>query len=296
MKKTYILSLCLVFLLSGCSQWNAIMDKMPWQKDEENQSSSDENAVPHDTDDRSNPSSNDKDDGQAGQENEESDSSQGMEEDKLTLESAFFNEIKMVDGKKVIQNPSNIVALVNKQYALPSSYIPADLMRPNVPFPFGDQKIEKSYLRKEAARALEKMFAQAKRENIELFGVSGYRSYKRQQEVFSAEVNRVGEKKAVLAVAIPGFSEHQSGLAMDISSPSVNYDLTESYGNTKEGKWLVANAHRFGFILRYPKGKEQVTGYQYEPWHFRYVGIQAATDIFERNLTLEEYFNVVEKI
>ena len=100
----------------------------------------------------------------------------------------------------------------------------------------------------------------------------------------------------MLVVANPGFSEHQTGLAMDISSLSANRDLTEEFGETIEGKWLKENAHLFGFILRYPKGKESITGYQYEPWHFRYVGEKVAPIIFSKNLTLEEYFKKVEKI
>ena len=82
---------------------------------------------------------------------------------------------------------------------------------------------------------------------------------------------------------------------MDISSKAEGMLLTESFGDAKEGKWLAENAHRFGFILRYPKGKEEITGYQYEPWHFRYIGIEAATIIYEKQLTLDEYFNIVQK-
>jgi D-alanyl-D-alanine carboxypeptidase len=216
--------------------------------------------------------------------------------EQLTLEAAYFNKISEVDGKKVIQNPENIMVLVNKEYGLPDGYAPADLVRPNVAFSFGDQDIEKSYMRKEAATALEKMFTEAANHNLQLFAVSGYRSYERQVQVFNNEVQKVGKEKAVQAVAVPGTSEHQTGLSMDISSGSANSALSEQFGETPEGKWLVENAHKFGFILRYPKGKEGVTGYQYESWHFRYVGVKAAADIYENGLTLEEYFNVVEKI
>ncbi|WP_071394511.1 M15 family metallopeptidase [Bacillus tuaregi] len=214
----------------------------------------------------------------------------------LVLESVFFNEIADVNGKKVIQNPTNRMVLVNKEYALPDGYEPEDLVRPNVAFSFGDQDIEKSYLRKEAAEALEKMFTEGTSNGVHLFAVSGYRSYDRQQQVFTAEVGRVGEELAVQAVAVPGYSEHQTGLSMDISSESASFGLTEQFGETTEGRWLQENAHRFGFILRYPSGKESITGYQYESWHYRYVGVEAATEIFENNLTLEEYFNIVKKI
>ncbi|AYV69883.1 peptidase M15 [Niallia circulans] len=213
-----------------------------------------------------------------------------------TLESVFFNDIKEVDGRKVIQNPTNIVSLVNKEFGLPDGYAPEDLVRPKVEFSFGNQDIEKSYMRKEAAKALEDMFNGAKKSGITLYAVSGYRSYNRQTEVYDAEVSRVGEEKAVQAVAYPGNSEHQTGLAMDISSESADFLLTEGFGETKEGKWLKENAHLYGFILRYPKGKEKITQYKFEPWHFRYVGKKSAKDIYENDWTLEEYFKVVRKI
>lgn len=216
---------------------------------------------------------------------------------RLTLEAGFFNEVREVDGKKVIQNPDNILVLVNKQFSLPSSYEPENLVRPKVNFSFGSEDIEKSYMRKEAAKALEKMFSDAKKEaNLDLFAVSGYRSFKRQQEVFNAQVASVGEKKAIQVVAFPGQSEHQTGLTMDISSQSADFLLEESFEKTAEGKWLRENAHRYGFIMRYPKGKEAITGYDYEPWHFRYVGKEAATIIYEEGWTLEEYFDIVEKV
>ncbi|UII54463.1 M15 family metallopeptidase [Cytobacillus spongiae] len=217
-------------------------------------------------------------------------------EDALVLSSAFFNDVKVVDGRNIIQNPENLLALVNKTYGLPSTYVPADLVRPNVPFSFGTEELEKSKLRQEAAQALEAMFAEAKKSGVNLFAVSGYRSSDRQSALFQAEVSKVGEEKAVQAVAFPGNSEHQTGLAIDISSHLVNLLLVEKLGETKDGKWLADNAYRFGYILRYPKGKESITGYQYEPWHFRFVGEEAAKVMYEKNLTMEEYFNMVEKI
>ncbi|MEK5523233.1 peptidase M15 [Heyndrickxia sporothermodurans] len=215
-------------------------------------------------------------------------------EGNLLLESKYFNHIKDVNGQKLIENNSNILALVNKTYSI-GNYIPNDLVRPKVLFSFGDQDIEKSYMRKEAAGALEKMFQNAKSDGIDLYASSGYRSYKRQKEVLNAEIANVGKEKAVQAVAIPGQSEHQTGLAMDITSKSVNFLLTESFEKQKEGIWLREHAHEYGFILRYPKGKEKITGYEYEPWHFRYVGKKVATIIYKNNWTLEEYFKHVKK-
>jgi D-alanyl-D-alanine carboxypeptidase len=96
-------------------------------------------------------------------------------------------------------------------------------------------------------------------------------------------------------VARPGTSEHQTGLTMDITAKSVGLELVESFENTAEGKWLASNAHNYGFILRYPKGKTNITGYAFEPWHYRYVGVDIATDIFNRGITLEEYMGDVRE-
>ncbi|MBS4173182.1 M15 family metallopeptidase [Bacillus sp. FJAT-49736] len=217
------------------------------------------------------------------------------EDSELTLDSEYFNQIKVVNGIKTIENPANILSLVNKDYSL-GEYKPSDLVRPKVAFSFGNQDIEKSYMRKEAAVALEQMFAEAKKNNINLFAASCYRSYTRQKALFDAEVANVGKAKAEQAVAFPGESEHQTGLAIDITSDKENFLLTEKLGEEKEGIWLREHAHEFGFILRYPKGKEDITKYEYEPWHFRYVGKKAASVIYKHNWTLEEYFQHVKEI
>jgi len=201
-----------------------------------------------------------------------------------------FNQIKETSGKKVITNPENVLVLVNKEYNLPEGYAPKDLVRPAVRFSFGDEKIEKSLMRKEAAEALEKMFAAAAKDGVYLYAVSGYRSYNRQVAVFNNEMANSGKAKANQAVATPGQSEHQTGLAIDISGKSVGFLLTDSFENTKEGQWLAKHAHEYGFILRYPKGKEAITGYQFEPWHYRYVGVEAAKKIYENGWTLEEFY------
>lgn len=252
-------------LFSGCSQIDSLLNKLPFTGNESSK-------------------------------NQESEQNESPINDPLSLESIFFNEIKEVDGKNVIQNSTNVMALVNKEFYLPEDYIPKDLVKPEVQFSFGDEDIEKSLMRKEAAEALEKMFTNAAENGIEIFAVSGYRSFSRQKSLYDAEVNRVGKEKAEQAVAIPGASEHQSGLAMDISSKSNKLYLNTAFANTTEGKWLKENAHHFGFILRYPKEKMDITNYMYEPWHFRYVGVKAASTMYEHNWTLEEYFNEVKKI
>ncbi len=198
---------------------------------------------------------------------------------------------KEVNGRQEIQNPDNILSVVNKVNKLPLTYYPEDLVIPYVVFSFGSQDVEKAYLRKEAADALEKMFAAAEAANIQLVAVSGFRSYERQKELFDAEVADKGETEARKWVAAPGESEHQSGLAMDISALNYGGKLDQGFENTPEFLWLKDNAHKYGFILRYPKGAEEITGYSYEPWHYRYVGVSAATEIHDRGITLEEYVN-----
>jgi len=197
-------------------------------------------------------------------------------------------------GIAVITNASSPYALVNKKRNLPSDYAPSDLVVPNVPFSFSGDSPKKQ-MRKEAAGALEKLFEAAKDDGIELKAVSGYRSYATQKAIFESNVNRKGEEAANRTSARPGQSEHQTGLAMDVSSASASYGLEESFGDTKEGKWLAKHAADYGFIIRYPKGKEDLTGYSYEPWHVRYVGGQIAKDIANKKLTLEQYFEEAEE-
>ncbi|RLQ95207.1 D-alanyl-D-alanine carboxypeptidase family protein [Falsibacillus albus] len=278
--KRFLIVASAVVLLSGCSI--PFIDKMKIDDSTEHKDSA--------------PAENGENQNQSNQQADESSGGQSNGESGPTLQAAYFNQIKEVNGQKVIQNPSNILALVNKEFALPSTYAPADLVRPKVAFAFGDQDIEKSYMREEAASALEKMFGAAKNDGIILYAASGYRSYQRQSALLQAEIKNVGKEKAVQAVATPGQSEHQSGLAMDITSKQEKFLLTEHFEQTKEGIWLHDHAHEYGFILRYPKGKEGITGYEYEPWHFRYVGVKAAKEIFEHDWTLEEYFQQVKKV
>lgn len=187
------------------------------------------------------------------------------------------------------QNTDSITVLVNKENDLPADYIPPDLVDVNIPFTFKEQA-EKRMMRQEAASKLEELFAAGKEQNIILYGVSGYRSYQTQKGLFASFVRRYGsEDKANQISARPGQSEHQTGLAMDVTSQSVNFGLEETFGDTSEYSWLMDNAHRFGFIIRYPKGKEYLTEYTYEPWHLRYVGQELATMLYEKNITYEEY-------
>lgn len=197
--------------------------------------------------------------------------------------------IQMVDGVPTVTNAAEMTVVVNKQRALPADYIPADLVEPNVPFPF-DEKVEKRMLRAEAAAALEKLFAKAKEQGIELYAVSGYRSYRTQKSLFETYVKTQGAEHAAAYSAVPGKSEHQTGLAMDVSGADAKTRLEESFADTPEGQWVAANCAEFGFIIRYVKGKEEITGYAYEPWHLRYVGKEMAQEITSQGITLEDYF------
>lgn len=197
---------------------------------------------------------------------------------------------------KQVTDPTSLTVLVNKKNLLPNTYAPSPLAQPNVTFSFGKSTEEKSKMRQDAAKGLEELFTAAKAAKIELAAVSGYRSYKRQEELYKAKVKEVGEEKAKTIVAPPGTSEHQTGLVMDISSKSNNFNLDEKFANTTEGKWLAENAHKHGFIMRYPKGKEAVTEYIYEPWHYRFVGKELAAKLFKENKTLDEHFTEVPQL
>jgi len=191
-------------------------------------------------------------------------------------------------GLKMVTNTTSTVVLVNKYRNLPSSYVPGDLVIPKVAFSFSGDNPKKQ-MRKPAAAALEKLFAGAKEDGITLKAVSGYRSYATQKAIFDRNAKLKGEKAANTTSARPGQSEHQTGLAMDVSSASVDYGLEQSFGDTKEGKWLKAHAAEYGFIIRYQKGNEELTGYAYEPWHIRYVGVYIASEVAKADMTLEQY-------
>ena len=186
-------------------------------------------------------------------------------------------------------NSSQNLILVNKSNSLSRNYQPDDLVIPNIRFDnIADDMVQ--YVRYDAAISLEELFQAAESQGINLIAVSGYRSYSYQDNVYRNEVNTVGRIEADKYVAKAGESEHQTGLSMDILSDEY-LSLDDGFENTIAFSWLEDNMSNFGFILRFPKGKEDITGYSYEPWHIRYVGIPAATEIMEEGLTLEEYLN-----
>lgn len=206
---------------------------------------------------------------------------------------------KMVDGtgraaaadvtpRNDAGKPPAEVLLVNKERPLPADYVPPDLRAAGIPFAC-PMDSPKRLLRADAAEAVERLFARAAEDGIALIGVSGYRSYARQAEIFAAQTARYGEEAANMVSARPGESEHQTGLAIDVSSPEVGGELVGEFAGTEAGRWLAEHAPAFGFIIRYPAGKEEITGYQYEPWHLRYVGTGHAVAMAAAGVALEEY-------
>ena len=189
----------------------------------------------------------------------------------------FYENIKQID------NPDAIMVLVNKNYQLNNNYVPNDLEIISTSYAY-----ENKSLRKEAKEAFEQLSEDAKNLGYKIVATSAYRDYDYQKKLFEEYTNEKGEAYALECSAKPGHSEHQTGLAVDVAGSNDDYDEFES---SIEFPWLKENAHLYGFILRYPKGKEHITGFNYEPWHYRYVGKEVATIIYNENLTLEEYYN-----
>lgn len=189
--------------------------------------------------------------------------------------------------KYSLTDTDSIWLIVSKEHKLDSDYEASDLTLPDVAL---ENKNPESELRvrKEVAEATEEMFDEAKKEGINLQLSSGYRPYTTQKRFYD---NVGGERQNL--VAPPGASEHQSGLAIDIRGENGACRIELCFKDEPEGKWLAANAHKYGFILRYPEGKADVTGYNFEPWHFRYVGKELASEMKEQGIsTLEEFFDL----
>ena len=192
------------------------------------------------------------------------------------------------DSEGATENYTDILYVANKKHSLPYDYEPSDLRTVNV------NSSADLQMRDEAASALEDMFAAASKDGITLVACSGYRSAVYQDQLYSGYVNSYGTEVADSISSRPGYSEHQTGLAMDIGDHDQSTVFTADMENTSEGEWLYRNAHLYGFVLRYPKGKENITGYSFEPWHYRYVGVETATAMYNisPDETMEEYFGV----
>ena len=197
---------------------------------------------------------------------------------------------KAFDKKaKSLTNPKSAWVVVNKERPLkPKSYAPTDLV--TVPVAHANP----AKLRKGASAAVVKMFtAFTKDTGLKMQSQSAYRSYSSQKSVYAGWVKRLGQKGADKTSARPGFSEHQTGLAIDISAKPAKCTLKACFADTKQGKWLAKNAWKYGFILRYPKWLTKTTGYEFEPWHYRYVGKSLSTEMHKTGeKTLESFFDL----
>ena len=186
-------------------------------------------------------------------------------------------------------DPASVTVLVNKTHSLPADYVPANLVTPYV-LSISDV-IQVSDL---AADQLKEMVSAANESEVTLYLTSGYISYETQDDYFNDRAGMVGEAEANKVIAKAGYSEHQTGLAFDFSDNASGTATTTAFAETEAGKWLIEHAWEYGFIMRYPEGKEAITGYSYQPWHFRYLGTDVAKAMHDiaPDLTMEEYYNV----
>ena len=188
-------------------------------------------------------------------------------------------KVEIIDGVTYIDG----VLIANKSYPLPSNFVPKDTYKDPTGIKYCTDCINV-----DAFNSFEQMKSDALALGLNIWIQSGYRSYSAQEELYNSYVNRDGKIAADTYSARPGHSEHQTGLAFDLNS------ITDDFQYTNEGIWVNENAYRYGFILRYPKGKEDITGYKYESWHLRYVGVELATKLYNNGdwITLEEYFQI----
>jgi len=192
-------------------------------------------------------------------------------------------DFKCYENIQEVKDPYCYLALVNKNFSLPKDFTPSDLVQVN----------GAGTLREKASESYINMREAAKNENLTLVLRSSFRNYHSQVQSFNIMVERYGYTSALSQSAKPGHSEHQLGLSIDVfhkryeGGPSSHMHFQD----TKEFEWMIHNAHRFGFILRYPKGMKHIHGFVFEPWHWRYIGVDAATVMFDEGiLTFEEYY------
>ena len=178
-------------------------------------------------------------------------------------------------------NKDTPLILVNKHYSLEENDIPNNLETVSNNYALDDVKLVSI-----AKEAFESLAKDAQKENLNIVGMSGYRSYQYQTNLYNNYVNKDGKEAADTYSGRPGHSEHQTGYALDVYNLKENYT---NFENTKEFTWMQEHAQDYGFILRFPKNKELETGYIYESWHYRYVGVEVAKEIKEKGITLEEY-------
>lgn len=191
-----------------------------------------------------------------------------------------------------LESPTSPWVIANKRRPLSPKDFAPQLATPAVPLRLAGSNPEMQ-VSSQIVPAVEQLFAAAKAAGFDLLLASGFRSYQQQVAVYNAEVRRHGQGQADRQSARPGHSEHQTGLGIDVGPASRQCEIQECFGEMAEGKWVAANAHRYGFILRYLPGNEAITGYTYEPWHLRYVGPELAAEIHEQgNPPLESFFKL----
>lgn len=183
------------------------------------------------------------------------------------------------DNITTVSNPDDVLVICNKYYALPGGFVPKDLVNVN------GSNVK---MTKVAAEKFELMAKASENDGVKIYPGSGYRSEDTQRSIYNRYVKTDGVKKADTYSARPGHSEHETGLAIDITTGNGRID--DSFIDTPQDKWLRENAYKYGFILRYPSDKVDITGYKYESWHYRYVGEDVAKIIYDNNLTYEEYY------
>jgi len=190
-----------------------------------------------------------------------------------------------------VDTPGSPWWIVSRKRPLPDGYVPPDLVTPKVTLNSSKSASENT-LRKDTAAAVEQLFAGAKAAGFAYMVASGYRSKAVQTTYYNNYVAQYGVAKADTFSARPGTSEHQTGMALDVSRSDRVLYLDQAFGNDPAGQWLAAHSYEYGFIVRYPQGKDAITGYEYEPWHIRYVGIPLATELHKTGQTMEEFFGL----
>lgn len=179
-----------------------------------------------------------------------------------------------------MEEANSLTVVVNKKHRLPSDYVPSLV------------SVAGGQMRPEAATAMQNLLNDASAAGAPMNIISSYRSYQTQVSTYQYWVDTQGQAQADRESARPGHSEHQTGLTADMGNPDGSCRLLACFGDGVAGQWLSANAHKYGFIIRYEDGKENLTGYIYEPWHLRYLGVDVATAVKNSGLTLDQYYGV----
>ncbi len=179
-----------------------------------------------------------------------------------------------------LEEANSLTVVVNKKHRLPSNYVPSLVT------------VGGGQIRPEASSDLQRLLNDASSAGAPMNIISSYRSYQTQVSTYQYWVDLNGQTQADRESARPGHSEHQTGLTVDMGNPDGSCRLVACFGDGAAGKWLAANAYKYGFIVRYPPNSESLTGYIYEPWHIRYLGVDVATAVYNSGLTLDQYYGV----